>query len=222
MMMNKHKKGNNGGLKALGRNFRIHQVLFQRLKEPALRGRVAADLVLMALVSAALACFCVTKEGGLDLYMSTFLPMLGVLALFFVFTESLGSSRTFTFSVALLILTGLTLQILLMLPADPGQIVSAGTQVTHGVVSMVFAMAVLPVLRWMLTDVRRGLLIWALCAVMAAMYVFLLVFGESYNSTRAWISLGGFSFQMTEAIKVIALITFGLIFTDPGRTPTAA
>ena len=197
-------------------HFNIYPAMLSRLKEPAVRVRVLRDVGLLLLVSTALACFCVTKDGGMDLYMSTFLPMLFVLTALFVFTETLESSRAIAFCTSILILTGMTLQILLMLPGSEESPPSAYSLVSHNIISLFFATAALPVMRWLLTEINHRLLTRILVGTLLVLYLVLLVFGSTYNSTRAWISVGGFNFQMTEVTKMVTLMAYAVVFVNPG------
>ena len=196
-------------------HFSIYPAMLRSLKDPVVWMQVLRDMGLLLLVSIALACFCVTKNGGMDLYMSTFLPMLCVLTVLFVFTEALDSSRTITFCTSILILTGLTLQILLMLPAKEGQTLSAFGLVAHNVIALIFAAGALPVIRWLLAEVTGKNLTRILVAFMVCLYLALFILGTTHNSTRAWISVGSFEFQVTEVIKVVALISFAVVFVNP-------
>lgn len=202
----------------LVQQFKLYGTLGMRLGKASVRRRILTDLGLMLLISVVLACFCVTKNGGMELYMSTFLPMQGVLLLLFALCEVFRSSRGFCFCAAMLILTGVTLQVLLLLPAAEGEQVTAGSLVANHVISILFAVGMVPVLRFLVGGVRRKGLVLFLNIAMIALYLALLVWGSTYNSTRAWIRIGGFAFQMTEVLKVMALVTLGLIFDDPDRT----
>lgn len=177
--------------------------------------RTVVDMLLVLLISAALAYFCNIKEGGLDLYMTTFLPMMGVLAAIFLFTEALGCNRKIALSTAFLILTGVAIQIVLRLPVSGDTADAARDLVLYAAISALFAVAVLPLL-CALTSGRlgtRGIVLF-LDLMMIGMYLFLLVFGRTHNGTTAWIGFGGMEFQLTEAIKVIAMLTMALAFRD--------
>ena len=189
------------------------------LFRPATLIRVGADLLALSCVSLCLACFCALKEGGIDLYMSSFLPFLGVLSVFVIFTESLRSSRIFLFIVSLLILTGTALQTLLKLPAPASVQPSNTGLVFYAVVSVAFGFLALPVFNALICARNRDLSIKLLNVVIFLLYAALLVFGRRVNGTRAWIYLGSISFQLTEVTKFLTLILFAMEFTNGADTP---
>ena len=177
--------------------------------------RTAGDMILVFLISIALACFCNIKEGGPDLYMETFLPMMGVLTIIILFTEALGCSRQIALSVAVLILTGVTIQIVLRLPVSGDTADAARDLVLYAMISILFAIAVLPIMCAVTSgrmDTRRT--VQFLNLMMIGMYLFLLAFGRTHNGTTAWIGIGGMEFQLTEAIKVVAMLNMALAFQD--------
>ena len=184
------------------------------LSHPAVLSRVGADLLLLSCVSLCLACFCAMKEGGIDLYMSSFLPFLGILSVFTIVTESLRSSRTFLFTVSLLILTGTALQTLLKLPAPEGAHPSNTGLVLYAAVSVVFGFLVLPALTALIRAHDRNFSIRLLNIAVFLLYAALLVFGRRVNGTRAWVYIGSFSFQLTEVTKFLTLFLFALEFTN--------
>lgn len=181
--------------------------------------RMMTDLLVIACVSFCLACFCAMKEGGFDLYMSSFLPFLGVLAVFTLVTETLRSSRMFLFTVSLLILTGTALQTLLKLPAPQDVSPSNTGLVLYAAVSVAFAFLALPALNALVRAENRDSSIQLLNALVFLLYAALLLFGRRVNGTRAWIYLGPVSLQLTEMTKALTLILFGLEFTNEEDAP---
>lgn len=58
-------------------------------------------------------------------------------------------------------------------------------------------------------------LIYNLCVAASAIsFVFLRVFSKPINSTYAWVSVGGHSFQLTEVVKLILIIGFSAAVTN--------
>lgn len=173
---------------------------------------VLLDLVLAGLISLFMANFCGSKEGGLDLYMSTFIPLLGVMLLIFWVAETLGANRILAFCAALLIFVGMCLQVLLRLPAESAT--AASELVIFAVISSVFGLLMLPVIRLVCCQMRRDHALLLLHLALVFVYLLLAVFGKTINGTRAWIVVGGFSFQMTELTKVLTCAIFALQFTN--------
>lgn len=172
---------------------------------------VVLDLALAGLVSLFMANYCGTKEGGLDLYMSTFIPLLGVMLLIFWVTETLCANRLMAFSASLLIFMGMCLQVMLLLPAESPT--AASELVIFAMVSAVFGLLMLPVIRLICCRMRRDHALVLLHLALVAIYLLLAVAGKTINGTRAWIVIGGFSFQMTELTKVLSCAIFAMEFT---------
>ena len=202
----------------LVQEYQLFPAAARQLRRPDVHRNVIMDVMLMFLISIAMAGFCISRDGGLDLYMSAFLPMLGVTTVFFLFTEAFHSSRSICLAVTFLILTGVAIQIILMLSAGYSEDLSADKLVLFAVVSILFALAVLPILIYLSgSHPKRSNVIIFLNIATVLLYLALLVFGRTVNSTRAWIVVGSFQFQMTEPIKVVSLITLALCFRNEDK-----
>lgn len=185
--------------------------MLRELKKPEVIYWIVFDSLAVIVVSAILALFTSSTNGGLDIYMSTFLPVIGVLIVMFIFTEAVHGSRFIALISSILILTGIALQGLLVLSEENP---SASQLVFFAVVSMALAICSCFVLRLMTTVFSRKWMYLLLNAAVIGLYLVLLVFGKSIHGTRAWLIVGGFSFQLTELTKVATLVIFGLVFTD--------
>ncbi len=196
---------------AIGRNNRVCRDQIRGALNRRVIVNVLLDLLLAGLISLFMANYCGTKEGGLDLYMSTFIPLLGVMLLIFWVTETLFANRLLAFSSALLIFVGMCLQVMLRLPAESPT--AASELVIFAMVSAVFGLVMLPVIRLICCEMRRDHALLLLHLVLLGIYLMLGVLGKPINGTRAWIVVGGFSFQMTELTKVISCAIFAMEFT---------
>ena len=196
---------------AFARNDRVCRDQFRDALKRRVIVNVLLDLVLAGLISLFMANYCGTKEGGLDLYMSTFIPLLGVMLLVFWVTEALCANRLLAFSSALLIFVGMCLQVMLRLPAESPA--AASELVIFAMVSAVFGLLMLPAIRMICCEMRRDHALVLLHLALVGIYLMLGVLGEPINGTRAWIVVGGFSFQMTELTKVISCAIFAMEFT---------
>lgn len=178
--------------------------------------RIAVDMLVVVLVSDLLAVFAGSSIGGLDIYMSTFLPMLGVMLALFAFTEAVNGSRVLAVITGILILTGVLLQALLKLSNDTP---SASELVIFAAISMGTGMIGCVVLRMFSESFQRKPAVQLLSLAVLGIYAVLLVFGKDVYGTKAWLIVGGFSFQLTELTKVLTLLIYGLVFTDTDLTP---
>lgn len=203
-----------GGWDDLGKCLGMYAGLGERIRRPEVRKRLLADMAAAALVSGVLAWTCLGHEGGLDLYMTTVLPMLGIALVLFLVTEAWGSSRGFAMALVVLILTGTAVQVLVRLSARDAAEEVRQILLHHGV-GLVCAVMALPVLHWILALPRRTAIAALKLLVLALSQVLLLM---GYQG--AWISLGGLSFKLTEIIGLVSLLAMGLIFTDAERTPS--
>lgn len=173
---------------------------------------LVSDLLIVGLISLSMAVYSSSKQGGLDLYMSTYLPMLGVMLLIFWFVETLRGSRLLAFSCALIIYTGITLQIFLKLPVEDHT--AASEMVIFAVVSLCAGMVAVPLIRLFCCELRRDLSIKLLNVIVVGLYMVLLLFGRSINGTKAWLYIGSMSFQLTEVTKIVSCAIFALEFTN--------
>lgn len=196
---------------AFTRNDRVCRTLAQGCLSRKVITNALLDLVLAGLVSLFMANFCASKEGGLDLYMSTFLPLLGVMLLIFWVTETLCANRILAFSSAMLIFVGMCLQVMLRLPASAPT--DASELVIFAMVSVAFGLIMLPLIRLICCEMRRDHALVLLHVALIGVYVLLRLLGKEINGTRAWIVIGGFSFQMTELTKVLTCAIFAMQFT---------
>lgn len=194
----------------------LYQTLIARLTRRESLLRLGGSLLLMTLCSGVLAIFCSAKEGGLDLYMTTFLPILAVVGCLMALSEALRGSAACSMAVSLLILVGSALQVLLLLGTETAQS-EASSLIFHNAFSLLIALGALPVLVWLVSELPGSLAVRLLNGAMILCYLLLLVLGRTVNSTRAWIMLGSFSFQMTEVTKVLAIAAIALTLTDPER-----
>ena len=191
--------------------------LFRELKKPEAIRWIIFDSLAVIVVSIMLALFTSSTIGGLDIYMSTFLPVIGVLIVMFIFTEAVHGSRFIALISAVLILTGIALQGLLVLSDENP---SADQLVFFAAVSMALAICGCFVLRLITTVFSRMRMYLLLNAAVIGLYLVLLAFGKNIYGTKAWLVVGGASFQLTELAKVATLVIFGLVFTDEGIDST--
>ena len=178
--------------------------------------QIAKDMLLMALVNTLMALLSSQTSGGLERYMTAYLPMMGVMLMLFTFTEATGGSRIFATIIGILILTGVCLQNLLSFSLAS---ISLDETVMFSVISMALAIAGAFVLYFLLHIISRKKAYIILNAALLVLYLLLLVLGSRINGTKAWLVIGGISLQLTELCKVISLIIFGMVFSDKEHPP---
>lgn len=201
---------------ALRRNNRVTRDLLKGVAEKKTITNLVSDIVMVLLISLAMAYYCSAKQGGLDLYMSTFIPLVGVMLLIFWFTETMKSSRPIAFCAAVLIFIGMSLQILLKLPAeDPN---AASELVIFAMVSVVLGLIAVPIIRLFCCELQRDHAVFILNVLVILVYLLLLAVGREVNGTKAWLVVGGMSFQLTEVTKTLSCAVFALQFTDENVT----
>lgn len=80
---------------------------------------------------------------------------------------------------------------------------------------LAFAGCICTVIVFALLRVLPQTLIYNFCVAASAIsFVFLRVFSKPINSTYAWVSVGGHSFQLTEVVKLILIIGFSAAVTN--------
>lgn len=175
------------------------------------------DFLAVVLIGLVVSLLCSLKEGGMDLYLSVMLPFIAICLCQFGMTTLYDSSVPYTTLTVILIFLGSALQIMLMLPVkDPSGAyrlaIFAGIGTAAGLLAV-------PVLNYVFHYMNKRLAaLLTLCGA-GLLYLILLVAAPNVSGTKAWLVIGGVSFQLTEVTKVLAVITFACIYTDKGISP---
>lgn len=172
--------------------------------------RIRFDIafLLSLLFSVVTAFLCTNKDGGIDAYMSIALPYFAIYLFVFILSQAVGSSITFTCSSVYFISLGVSLQLIL----NPTT-ANASNLCLYTFLGLLLGI-VLTVAMYYLLKVKRKKLYIFFTVTTILLYVSLFILGVSEGGTRAWISLFGFEFQMTEITKVFAVIQITLLTND--------
>lgn len=195
------------------------KVLFLRIREPETLRRFGVDMLIGAAVSVGMCMFCNYTDGGSDLYMTTFISMyLVVLGMLFLFTETVRGSRIISISCAVLILTGVALQVLLYLSPLAAMtsyhIEHPRKMVTFSLLAIFAAIIMFPMLRAVCTAERRTTVVVVLNLLLVGLYAVVLVFGKEVNNAKSWLNLGFMQFQVSEVTKTLSFAIMALEFTN--------
>lgn len=163
-----------------------------------------------SVVSAVLSSF---TENGLDLYMSIAFPFFVIYFLMFMLCDMVKGSFSFTVSSVFLILLGVTLQVILSCTSSENAAVFVNSLFWHSLVGIVLGI-IGGVGIHLLCKVKRTKIYILLVGATLIMYAVLLVFGVASSGTKAWITIFGFTFQLTEICKVFAIGLIALLLTD--------
>lgn len=211
-------------LSQFGDGFACLKVLLLRCTEVSRLTQWGIDMVIAAILSVVMCIFCTHTEGGSDLYMTTFIPiLLFVLGAMFLFSETVGGTRTVSLPCALLILCGVALSVLLYLSPMAAyksyHIEHPRKVVTFSLISVYTAIFLFPFLRAVCRSERRTSASVILKLLLCALYLVVLIFGKEYNNAKSWLDLGPVQFQVSEVTKTLAFALMGLELTNTKFRP---
>lgn len=170
-------------------------------------------LLLSLVISVITAFLCTNRSGGLNIYMGIAIPFFALYLFIFILSQAMLGSDTFAFSSVYLISLGITLQILISCKNNDDAVSSANDLCLYTVLGVILGfVATIVIYRMLKTNRKRLHIIVTVLTVLS--YLFLFVFGVSAGGTTAWINVLGFSFQMTEITKIIAIAQISLLITD--------
>lgn len=176
-------------------------------------------LVSTLVISIAHALFCSLREGTGDLYMNVFIPLFFTNALIVLYAGLRKSSFPVSVCSVLLTSTGAALQIYMLPTGQEKSLGEAKTYVAILFFGILASMLLVPLVRFLFTaESMKGLAVYILLGATLAIYLFLFLFGREFNGTKAWISIGGLSLQLTEIEKLLALISIPAILCDQSRS----
>lgn len=167
--------------------------------------------VIIALV---LSLLCSLKQGGLDLFMTAMIPFSVVSMIFFLFMIFYESSLPYAASSVILIMLGFAFQTMLQLPAKEDVAPAVTSLVINAALGVALGLIALPFLFWIFTKMDKKAAVILLLAASAVLYLLLLAAAPSISGTRAWLYIGGRSFQITEITKILAVMGIAAAFTD--------
>lgn len=204
----------------LGECLKAHMIDFCQELQNGGFYRVLMDMAAAMMLSIALVYYVSQKkEGGLELYMSVFLPLLFLFALFFLYAEGIRADRRITTAVMLLVQIGIGIQALAQFKTGNINALALMENFLVGIVIGLMGVIFFQSIQKFLS--RRSMLIM-LSVSIVVLYLLLIAFGKAPNANsnaRAWIIVAGKSFQLTEIIKVITVYLVGQILSGPESVP---
>lgn len=166
------------------------------------------------IIALLLSLLCSLKEGGLDLFMTAMIPFILMSMTFFVFMIFYESSLPYAAATVVLILFGFAFQTMLKLPSKQDVVPTVTSLVINSAIGLFCGLIAIPVLYCILTKPDKKIICLALLAFSGALYLLLLAVGPDISGTRAWLIIGGRSFQITEITKVLAVTGIAVSFTN--------
>lgn len=182
-------------------------------------GDFVSGVISELVICIAYAFFCNLREGTGTLYMSVFIPVFFANMLIVLFGCVYKSSGVYTLLTVFLVTTGVALQIFMLPPEGSETLDLVYQYVTYVFAGILISFICLPFLAFMSSqtiDIRfvRGIVL----AATLILYGLLLVFGKQVNGVKAWIYIGGMSFQVTEVTKMLAGMYVALCMIDSTLT----
>lgn len=173
----------------------------------------APHLLALALLQVLLALLALQKgQAAFSALMSLYLPLAAAVGTFCIACAAFGADLRLALCTGVLQEIGAALQCIL-------GAVSVRALTAQLAVSVCGALALCAAYeRWSARLLQAPWLPWAACGGTGALYLALLVLGTTVSGTRAWLRIGGLSVQLTEFVKLFALLFWALVLTDGARS----
>ena len=144
-------------------------------------------------------------KGDVDSYFTTFLVSFVACELVLLYGISQGANQRVIWSVITLLNIGICIQNIL------GQ---TSSEKTAGImfVSLVITVCYAFFDKNYLVDKKFAMYFMSGLGIIASL--FLIIFGESINGTKAWLTLGGISLQMSDVIKLTFIYFIALLYSS--------
>lgn len=159
----------------------------------------------VAIASAFAVLLLVRIEEGFNAYMGCLIPFLAAFAVYYLYAALIRGNMIMVFAVSYITVCSLTLMSVI-----------APSSLSKHIFAMYAAIAIYAVIKLIVTKVRRKkLLLWLVIAMNVLIYAVLLIQppSEELDYTRAWLVIGGMTFQLTELIKILAVCFLALLYT---------
>ncbi len=153
----------------------------------------------VAIASAFAVLLLVRTEEGFNAYMGCLIPFLVAFAVYYLYAALIRANMIMVFAVSYITVCSLTLMSVIA-PSSLSK----------------YIIAIYAVIKLIVTKVRRKkLLLWLVIAMNVLIYAVLLIQppSEELDYTRAWLVIGGMTFQLTELIKILAVCFLALLYT---------
>ena len=161
------------------------------------------------------AFFCGLREENGDLYMNIFIPVFFANTLMIFYSCLNVSSDLFTLLTVFLTTTGTALQIFMLPATNDSSLQEAKSYAYILFFGTIASICIVPLVRFLCSrNIMSKHIVGLIFVTTITIYLFLLIFGKEINNTKAWISLGTISLQLTDVCKIIALISISLIIRD--------
>lgn len=147
----------------------------------------------------------VRTEEGFNAYMGCLIPFLAAFAVYYVYAALIRANMIMVFVVSYITVCSLSLMSVI-----------APSSLSKHIFAMYAAIAIYAVIKVLVTKVRRKkLLLWLVIIMNALIYAVLMLQppSEDLDYTRAWLVIGGMTFQLTELIKILAVCFLALLYT---------
>lgn len=169
--------------------------------------------ILLLATGAGLACLLQLKDPlAADAFLGMLLPLIGLCCLSLLLGAALGSDLEFHMAAAILLLLGAALQCLLDPDYGPMLVRIWWAAGICGGICLA---------GWLLGGRRLcrqqpGLVLILLAGINLLVFAALFLFGAEIGGTKAWLSVGSGSIQLTELIKLTAVFYYGLLCAQEG------
>lgn len=159
----------------------------------------------VTIASAFAVLLLVRTEEGFNAYMGCLIPFLAAFAVYYLYAALIRANMIMVFAVSYITVCSLTLMSVI-----------APSSLSKYIFAMYATIAIYAVIKMIVTKVRRKrLLLWLVIAMNVLIYAVLLIQlpSEELDYTRAWLVIGGMTFQLTELIKILAVCFLALLYT---------
>lgn len=199
-------------------NYGVYGELWRRCTRRENLLATVGEMVLIIGASFGMAWLCNYSNGGVDLYMTTFMTVMYVLVVLVLFARCVDGARGIYLPCCVMILCGIALATLLhlspMAAVASNHIGPPDDSVKFQVIALILGLAAFPLIRMVCQAKNRSAWVIILNLVIIGMYILLRVVGKEINGAKNWIIIGGFSFQVSEVTKTLSAAAFALTLTN--------
>ncbi len=189
---------------------------FSTVFAPNERTELLIGLIVSAMIS--LSTVLVTykvKPASFNIIVSIIIPYFLVLACLMFIGRLFGIPNRFTYGFEILIALGLCVQLIIVTgnKATSENYATAISILIFSALGIIFGLAMCVFLKFLLALPKRSVVL-GLTVLSGILYFLLLAFGDAVGNTKAWLSVGGVSIQLTEVIKIFGILQLAAALTD--------
>lgn len=183
----------------------LNDYITKALKEADFR-KALQYFICTIIIASAFAVLLIARAGdSFDTYLSKIIPFLIAYGIFYAYVTLIKGSLTIVFVTSYISICAISLMSII-----------APASVSKHISGMYIAMIIYAIIKLFMDKFcDKKWILWLMLVANALIYGVLMLQppSEDLDYTRAWLVVGGFSFQLTELIKIIAVCYLAVLYT---------